>query len=77
MKKMIDKVISKYCRRHYKVVWYDVYCEIRSLEMDQHFYLLAQKHPGMSFNRVAYNTIKKFYSTTAINELRAQYGVER
>lgn len=73
MGKLKDKVI-KLKRKH--VEWYQVYLDICSLPMQEHFYRLLQKHPKMSKNRIAYNVLKSHYSTTALEDIRsAAYGL--
>lgn len=50
--------------------WNDVRIELGDFEVDKDFYLLLTKRPRMSKNRIAYNALKKHYSTTALNRFR-------
>lgn len=71
-KDKLDKVKKG---KRIRVKWYEVYSVIRSEKTDKDFYMLLQKHPRMSLDRVAYYTIKRNYSTTAVLEMRFKYGV--
>lgn len=64
MKDKLHKVKRK------RVDWYQVYLDLNDPDMSVQFYLLLQKHPKMSFNRVAYNVLKRYYSTTAMTRYR-------
>lgn len=64
MKEMKNKVVRKH------VDWYQAYLDIGDPELDKDFYMLLQKHPKMSMNRIAYNVLKKHYSTTSMVRYR-------
>lgn len=52
------------------VKWNDVRLYIGDPGVDADFYRLLTKHPNMSRDRVAFNALKKHYSTTAIARFR-------
>lgn len=64
----MGKVASKVKRPH--IQWYEVYSDIGNPDLTADFYRLLSKHPRMSLNRVAYNVLKKHYSTTALDRVR-------
>ena len=59
---------SKVKRPH--VLWYEVLRNKEDLLLERDFWLLKTKHPKMSNNRIAWNVLKKHYSTTALNRVR-------
>lgn len=61
------------CKRRF-VDWYQLLLDIGDFEQSQDFWALKQKHPSMSNNRVAYNVLKRYYSTTAIAYVRLNGG---
>lgn len=65
----VSKKTSKSVKRPH-VQWYEVYSDIGNPELAADFYRLLQKHPRMSLNRVAYNVLKKHYSTTSLDRCR-------
>lgn len=73
---MVDKLEKCKKRKRVKVNWYQVYLDICTMDMQVYFYRLLQAHPTMSKNRIAYNVLKSYYSTTALDEIRsAAYGL--
>lgn len=67
MKSMNDK-LPKIKRK--RVSWYDIYLDLGDYNMSQHYYYLMQKHPKMSKNRIAYYTLKTFFSAAAMKKMR-------
>ena len=55
-------------RRHCD--WYSKLLEIGDLKMSEDFWLMKSKHPLMSNNRIAYNVLKRYYSTTTLTAMR-------
>lgn len=64
---MKDK-IRKVKRPH--IHWNEVRIELGDPNVDLDFYRLLQKRPNMSKDRIAYNSLKKHYSTTALARYR-------
>lgn len=64
---MKDK-LYKVKRKH--IHWNLVRLELEDLTVDEDFFLLLSKHPTMSKDRVAWNALKKHYSTTALQRYR-------
>lgn len=64
---MKDKLF-KVKRRH--VDWYEAMWSAYIPSVIEHFWLLKTKHPQWSNNRVAYNSLKTYYSTTAMLRFR-------
>lgn len=55
-------------RRH--VDWNQLRLDLADPEIDADFYVMLQKHIDMSKNRIAYNVLKKHYSTTSLLRYR-------
>lgn len=64
----MEKQVKRVKRPHVK--WNDVRLEIGDQAVDADFYRLLTKHPTMSRDRVAYNALKKHYSTTTLARIR-------
>lgn len=64
---MKDK-FYKVKRKH--IHWNLVRLEIEDLRVDEAFFGLLAKHPKMSKDRVAWNALKRYYSTTALQRYR-------
>ena len=64
---MVDKV-EKVKRPH--VNWYSLMKESGDFRFSIKFWSLKAKHPTMSNNRIAYNVLKHYYSTTSLNRVR-------
>ena len=69
-KKMKDKV------KKLKVDWTSVLYSLHEECMYEQYYLLLQKHKGMSANRRAYYSLKKYYSTTAMRKAAFLFRTE-
>lgn len=63
---------TRYKRIH--VQWRDVMLEIGDLKMEKEYWQFKQAHKTMSDNRCAWNILKRYYSTTALAQLRFKYG---
>lgn len=64
MKEMKNKVKRR------KVDWREFLRDQGNLEMEGQFWLMVQKHPRMSKNRIAYNVLRRYYSTTSLLRVR-------
>lgn len=62
-------------RKRKKVNWRDVMLDINRPDIEADFLLMLQNHPKMSVNRIAWNVLKRYYSTTTILLMRFEYGV--
>lgn len=67
------KKMIKVRRKH--VHWYDVLFEIGDLKMCADFWLFKQSHQKWSNDRIAWNILKRYYSTTTLAQMRYEYGV--
>ena len=54
---------NKVKRKH--VLWNEVRIELGDQRVDEAYFSLLSKHPKMSKDRLAYNALKRYYSTTA------------
>lgn len=61
-----------------RVNWYEVLCDLGDLEIEGQFWLFKTDHKNWSNNRIAYNVLKKNYSTTALRKYRFlhEFGYE-
>ena len=64
MKDKYFKVKRKYAN------WYEAMKAHPSTFVEERFYLLMSRHPKWSKNRLAYNALKTYYSTTAMLRYR-------
>lgn len=53
-----------------RIQWYEVYSDLGNPELAAEFYRLLARNPKMSLNRIAYNVLKKHYSTTSLDRVR-------
>lgn len=65
---MTDKLVKKVKRP--RMDWYRLLMESFDDAAKRDFYILMAKHPKMSFNRLAYNALKRHYSTTTLESCR-------
>ena len=65
----VSKKSQKLVKRP-RIDWYEVLSDIGDMRQSEDFYRLLSKHPKMSFNRIAYNVLRKYYSTTALARKR-------
>ena len=70
----VSKVLSVKVRRKH-VQWRDLMLDLNNPEMEADYWKFKQDHKKMSANRVAYNILKRYYSTTTIAGMRYDYGV--
>lgn len=52
------------------VNWFELLKFSGDLRFSYDFWTLKAKRPNMSDNRIAYNVLKKYYSTTSLNRVR-------
>ena len=62
------KTSKKVKRPH--INWNDVRIDLEDQRVDAVFYRLMTKHPKMSKNRLSWNALKHYYSTTALSRFR-------
>lgn len=64
---MVDKV-EKVKRPH--VNWYQILFDLEDPDIKSRYMLFLCRHKTMSPNRIAYNVLKRYYSTTSLNRVR-------
>lgn len=57
-----------------RVNWRDVMLDINRPDIEADFLLMLQKHPRMSVNRICWNVLRRYYSTTTLLLMRFDYG---
>ena len=71
----VTKIKDKLVKRNSK--WYEILMDFTDIPSDPEKYAtwcrFRSKHPNMSLNRSAYNVLKTYYSTTALNRLLIDY----
>ena len=50
--------------------WYHMLRDLEDSVLNSRFLIFLSDHKGMSYNRIAYNVLKKYYSTTSLNRVR-------
>lgn len=53
-----------------RVHWNEVRLQLEDSRVDLVFFRLLQKHPKMSKDRIAWNALKHYYSTTTLARYR-------
>jgi len=71
----LTKNSKKLVKRGFKH-WRECMLDLADLELEACYFRLFQKHPGWSRNRVAYNVLKSYYSTTTLNNLLIDYEMQ-
>lgn len=70
---MKDKLIKVKRKR---VDWYRILLDEHCIAMDEDFWAMKSRHPFMSNNRIAYNVLKRYHSTTTLQYIRYCGGLQ-
>lgn len=66
-----------------RIDWFSVLLNLKNSEMYSYFHELTHRFydrkrcaPHLSYNRIAYYTLKHYYSTTTVDELCHKLGID-
>lgn len=71
MVESVEKVRNKVRRvRRPSCNWFQMMNDQEDARFSVWYWKLKSKHPKMSDNRIAFNVLKRYYSTTSLNRVR-------